>query len=158
MKSISIKQAEPGQILAQKIQINDGVLLAGQGAEISENLLQVLERMNIETIVIEEHERERKKIFLVDDNLTNLTTGKAMLNDQYKVYPVPSADIMFSLLENIIPDLVLLDIDMPEMNGYEAIKRLKKESLWAEIPVKFLTSKTDEDSELEWLSLGAIYY
>ncbi|GHU06088.1 response regulator [Betaproteobacteria bacterium] len=114
--------------------------------------------MNIETIVIEEQERKRKKVILVDDNLTNLTTGKAMLNEQYKVYPVPSADIMFSLLENIIPDLILLDIDMPEMNGYEAIKLLKKEPLWAEIPVIFLTSKTDEDSELEGLSLGAIDY
>jgi putative two-component system response regulator len=47
---------------------------------------------------------------------------------------------------------------MPEMNGYEAIKLLKKESKWAEIPVIFLTSKTDEGSELEGLTLGAIDY
>jgi putative two-component system response regulator len=103
-------------------------------------------------------ENERKKILLVDDNMTNLTAGKEMLKDQYKVYPVPSAEIMFDLLENIIPDLILLDIEMPEMNGYEAIQRLKSEPQWAEIPVIFLTSKTDEGSELEGLSLGAIDY
>ncbi|MDR0881147.1 MAG: response regulator [Candidatus Adiutrix sp.] len=97
-------------------------------------------------------------ILLVDDNMTNLTTGKEMLKDHYKVYPVPSADIMFDLLENITPDLILLDIEMPEMNGYEAIKRLKSEIRWAEIPVIFLTSRTDEGSELEGLSLGAIDY
>jgi putative two-component system response regulator len=156
MKSISIKQARPGQKLAQQIQSSDGVPVASQGAEITENLLQVLSRMNIETIVIEES--ERKKILLVDDNMTNLTSGKEMLKDQYKVYPVPSADIMFDLLENLIPEMILLDIEMPDMNGYEAIKRLKSEPRWAGIPVIFLTSKTDEGSELEGLSLGAIDY
>ncbi|MDR0906970.1 MAG: response regulator [Oscillospiraceae bacterium] len=103
-------------------------------------------------------EKERKIILIVDDNMTNLTTGKEMLKNDYKVYPVPSAEIMFDLLENVIPDMILLDIEMPEMNGYEAIKRLKSEPQWAGIPVIFLTSKTDEGSELEGLSLGAIDY
>jgi putative two-component system response regulator len=103
-------------------------------------------------------ERERKIVLIVDDNMTNLTVGKEMLKDQYKVYPVPSAKIMFDLLENVIPDMILLDIEMPEISGYEAIKRLKSEPRWAEIPVIFLTAKTDEGSELEGLSLGAIDY
>jgi putative two-component system response regulator len=100
----------------------------------------------------------RKIILLVDDNATNLTAGKHILKDQYKVYPTPSAEIMFDLIENIIPDMILLDIEMPEMNGYEAIKILKNNSKWADIPVMFLTSKKDEGSELEGLSLGAIDY
>lgn len=54
MKRISIEQAKEGQILAQKLQRNDGVLLAGQGAEVTEGLLRMLARMNIDTIVIEE--------------------------------------------------------------------------------------------------------
>ncbi|MDR3278956.1 MAG: response regulator [Synergistaceae bacterium] len=101
---------------------------------------------------------DRKIILLVDDNATNLTAGKNILKDQYKVYPTPSAEIMFDLIENIIPDLILLDIEMPEMNGYEAIKKLKGNPKWREIPVMFLTSKSDEGSELEGLSLGAIDY
>ena len=54
MKRISIEHAQPGQILAQKLTRNDGVLLAGQGAEVTEGLLRMLSRMNIDTIVIEE--------------------------------------------------------------------------------------------------------
>ncbi|GHV58133.1 hypothetical protein FACS189460_5570 [Deltaproteobacteria bacterium] len=57
MKRISIEHAQPGQKLAQKIQRADGVLLAGQGAEVSEGLLRMLARLNIETIVIEEENR-----------------------------------------------------------------------------------------------------
>ncbi len=54
MKRISIEHAQPGQILAQKLQRGDGVLLAGQGAEVSEGLLKMLARLNIDSIVIEE--------------------------------------------------------------------------------------------------------
>jgi putative two-component system response regulator len=103
-------------------------------------------------------ERESKMIFIVDDDMTILTAGKAMLKGRYKVCPVPSISIMFDLLENITPDLILLDIEMPEINGYEAIKRLKLEPKWAEIPVIFLTSRVDKGSELKGLSLGAIDY
>ncbi|MDR0855203.1 MAG: response regulator [Christensenellaceae bacterium] len=101
---------------------------------------------------------ERKTIFLVDDNATNLTLGKEMLKAQYKVYPVLSAGVMFDLLDNIMPDMILLDIEMPEMDGYEALKKLKDNRLWADIPVIFLTVKVDEGSELHGLSLGAIDY
>ncbi|MDR1798137.1 MAG: response regulator [Clostridiales Family XIII bacterium] len=100
----------------------------------------------------------RKTILLVDDNETNLTAGKTMLKEQYKVYPIPSAEIMFDILENVEADLILLDIDMPEMNGYEAIKKLKTEARFADIPVIFLTAMTGEGDELEGLSLGAIDY
>ncbi|MDR3322238.1 MAG: response regulator [Synergistaceae bacterium] len=100
----------------------------------------------------------RRTILLVDDNATNLTMGKEILKENYKVYPIPSAEIMFDLIENVMPDMILLDIEMPEMDGYEAIKKLKGNPAWAEIPVIFLTSKIDEGSELEGLSLGAIDY
>ncbi|MDR3109229.1 MAG: response regulator [Planctomycetaceae bacterium] len=162
MKIVPIDEVQPGQILAQDIKRADGIPLIGQGTELSENLLRMLKNLNIESIAIDEGEKkeeaERKKIFLVDDNMTNLTTGKEMIKDKYKVYPAPSAKIMFDLLEHIIPDMILLDIEMPEMNGYEAIKVLKSDPRWFEIPVIFLTSKTDEGSELEGLSLGAIDY
>ncbi|MDR0854725.1 MAG: response regulator [Clostridiales Family XIII bacterium] len=103
-------------------------------------------------------EKELKKILLVDDNAANLTAGKTILKENYKVYPAPSAEIMFDILETITPDLILLDIEMPEKNGYEALKELKDNPKWWEIPVIFLTSRSDEGSELEGLSLGAIDY
>ena len=54
MKRIAVENAQPGQILARKVQRADGALLAGQGAEVSEGLLRMLAKLNIETIVIEE--------------------------------------------------------------------------------------------------------
>ncbi|MDR1490244.1 MAG: response regulator [Desulfovibrio sp.] len=103
-------------------------------------------------------EKGRHKIMLVDDNIANLTVGKNMLKNIYEVYAIPSAATLFEVLEHVTPDLILLDILMPEMDGYEAIRLLKANSRWADIPVIFLTSKKDERSELEGLSLGAIDY
>jgi putative two-component system response regulator len=103
-------------------------------------------------------ENKRQKIMLVDDNMANLAMGKNMLKDAYEVYAIPSAAKLFEILEHVTPDLILLDIMMPEMDGYEAIRQLKADSNRADIPVIFLTSKTDERSELEGLSLGAIDY
>jgi putative two-component system response regulator len=65
---------------------------------------------------------------------------------------------MFNILEDIKPALILLDIDMPEMNGYEAIKILKSKVETQNIPVIFLTAKTDTENELAGLDLGAIDY
>ena len=103
-------------------------------------------------------EDTRSKIVLVDDNMANLTLGRNMLKTFYEVYPAPSAEKLFEILGNVIPDLVLLDIEMPEMNGYEAIKKMKANPLFADIPVIFLTAKNDESSELEGFNLGAVDY
>ena len=100
----------------------------------------------------------RNKIILVDDNMANLTMGRNMLKTFYEVYPAQSVAKFFEILENVIPDLVLLDIEMPEMNGYEAIKQMKADPKLADIPVIFLTAKNDESSELKGFDLGAVDY
>jgi len=101
---------------------------------------------------------DRKKIAAVDDNPENLTALKNTLKETYMVYPNPSAQDMFELLEHVKPDLILLDVEMPEMSGYEAIKKLKSDDKYKEIPVIFLTSMNDEQSEKEGLQLGAADY
>ena len=101
---------------------------------------------------------EKKLILLVDDNPTNLRLGINVLEEKYDVATAPSAEKMFSLLENNIPDMILLDVDMPEMTGYEAIKILKSKHETKDIPIIFVTARTDSDDELEGLSLGAIDY
>jgi putative two-component system response regulator len=94
----------------------------------------------------------------VDDNIANLTAGKNMLKGRYDIFSMPSASKLFELLERVTPDIILLDIEMPGMNGYEAIKKLKEEKKTKDIPVVFLTARTDPGSEFEGLSLGAIDY
>jgi putative two-component system response regulator len=107
---------------------------------------------------MEQNKNSRKKIMLVDDNLANLTAGKNMLKEHHEVFAIPSAAKLFDFLSHVMPDLILLDIEMPEMNGYDAIKLLKADERYADIPVIFVTAKTDEGSELEGLALGAIDY
>jgi putative two-component system response regulator len=101
---------------------------------------------------------ERKTIFLVDDNLTNLTVGKVTLTEHYNVFTLNSGEKLLKMLEKTIPDLILLDIEMPEMNGYDVIKIIKNKNETKHIPVIFLTARNDVEGELEGLSLGAIDY
>ena len=98
------------------------------------------------------------KIMIVDDNKTNLALGKTILGDHYDVFPLPSAYKLFEFLERVTPDLILLDIDMPGMNGYEAITLLKADRKYSDIPVIFVTAKSSESDEYEGLALGAIDY
>jgi putative two-component system response regulator len=101
---------------------------------------------------------ERQIIFLVDDNMSNLTTGKVILKERYDIFSMPSGAKLFEMLEKVTPDLILLDIEMPEMDGYEALRKLKSEKKTGDIPVVFLTARNDPGSELEGLNLGAIDY
>ncbi|MCL2265792.1 MAG: response regulator [Treponema sp.] len=97
----------------------------------------------------------QKTIFVIDDSKMNLIVVKDALKDQYRVIPLPSAAKMFSLMEKLTPDIILLDILMPEMDGYEAIKLLKRNSAHANIPVIFLTSTIDESTKEQGYQLGA---
>jgi len=103
-------------------------------------------------------ETPRNTIFLVDDDMTNLTVGKEALKKDYNVFTLASGRLLLNMLENKIPDLILLDVNMPEMNGYEVIKILKENPKTADIPVVFLTSMSHDYTELEGLSLGAVDY
>jgi putative two-component system response regulator len=96
-------------------------------------------------------------IILVDDNISNLKAGKSALS-KYDVITVPSAAKLFDVLERCTPQLILLDINMPDMDGYETIRILKGDAKTAEIPVIFLTGQIDIANELEGLLLGAVDY
>ena len=105
-----------------------------------------------------ESEKIRRKIIYVDDVSYNLTSVKNRLKDHYTIYPAQSVSSMFDILDNVEPDLILLDINMPGMNGYDAIKKLKSDSRYSAIPVIFLTSRDDRESVYEGLKLGAVGY
>jgi putative two-component system response regulator len=74
------------------------------------------------------------------------------------VITVPSGEKLLRALKNVKPDLILLDIDMPGMSGFEAIKELQADPETANIPVIFLTGKNEVENELKGLSLGAVDY
>ena len=97
-----------------------------------------------------------KTIFIVDDNDTNLMAAKTALEGIYKSYALPSALQMFKLAEKIIPDLILLDIDMPEMDGFQAMQKLKSDCKLQSVPIIFLTGKNDEATEIRGFEMGAL--
>jgi len=97
-----------------------------------------------------------KTIFVVDDSDTNLSMAEDALEDLYRVMTMPSAAKMFTLLEKVKPDLILLDIEMPEMDGFQALEKLKDNVTLADIPVMFLTGYTDEAMEVRGFEMGAV--
>jgi putative two-component system response regulator len=97
-----------------------------------------------------------KTIFVVDDSDTNLSMAEEALEDEYNVMTVPSGARMFALLEKVRPDLILLDIEMPEMNGFDALEKLKANPLWAGFPVIFLTGTVNDSIQTKGFKLGAL--
>ena len=97
-----------------------------------------------------------KKIFIVDDNDANLLIAKKALDGTYETYALPSAGRMFKLLEKIKPDIILLDVDMPEMNGLEALQVLKSDERFKSIPVVFFTGTHDPELEKRGTEIGSL--
>jgi putative two-component system response regulator len=92
---------------------------------------------------------------IVDDVALNRETAKDVLEDEYELWEADSARAALDMLEDRQPDLILLDIVMPEMDGYEAIKVIKAKNAWHKIPVIFLTGNDDSISEIKGFDLGA---
>jgi len=97
-----------------------------------------------------------KTIFIVDDNNTNLLMAKEALDGAYRALAVPSAPKMFALMDKVMPDLILLDMEMPEMDGYTALTKLKENERTAKIPVIFLTAYTNDLLASQALEAGAV--
>jgi len=106
----------------------------------------------------DESSKDRRKIIYVDDVSYSLITVKNRLSEQYEIFPAESVVKMYELLSFFIPDLILLDVNMPDIDGYEAIKGLKSDDKYSSIPVIFLTGKSDRESVVKGLSLGAADY
>jgi putative two-component system response regulator len=95
-------------------------------------------------------------VFVIDDVDVNLAKAEQALEEAYNVFTMPSAAKMFEILQKITPDLILLDIEMPEMDGFAAIAKLKENPKTANIPVMFLTVSTDSTIEARGIKLGAV--
>jgi PleD family two-component response regulator len=98
----------------------------------------------------------KKKIIIVDDVQYFLLSLKTRLGNQYEIYLANSSVQLFDILENVKPDLIILDINMPEIDGFEVIKQLKDDSRYFMIPVIFLTSSKDKENVHKAMALGAI--
>ena len=100
----------------------------------------------------------RDLIIVVDDDVTNLTVARHSLDEFYDIFVAPSGEKLFLLLEKVTPAMILLDVEMPDMDGYQVMEILKGKEKTAHIPVIFLTAKIDPESEIKGLNLGAADY
>jgi two-component system, NtrC family, sensor kinase len=101
---------------------------------------------------------EKETILVVDDTPENIDVLVGILRDQYKVRAALNADQAFKAISKNMPDLILLDIMMPEIDGYEVCRRLKEAPETEALPVIFLTAKTEVEDEIKGFSLGAVDY
>lgn len=100
-----------------------------------------------EDLLIHEAQRNmgKKHILVVDDMVTNLKTMQGILEDIYKVSIVKSGEQALNFIERVIPDLILMDIDMPNMDGIETVYHIQKK-FGESIPVIFLTALADKNT------------
>ncbi len=101
----------------------------------------------------------KNRILIVDDTTANIRVIRELLRDQYSISAATNGEDALDIIHSEQPpDLILMDIMMPEMDGYELIRRLKENSNTKTIPVLFVTAKTSSDDEMKGFSLGAVDY
>lgn len=100
----------------------------------------------------------KKIILIVDDDRLTLATAQKLLEKEYKVVAVNSGSQAYKYLERHTPDLILLDINMPEIGGFEVMETLRKDPRWKKIPVIFLTADRSAETEIECFRVGANDY
>ncbi len=103
---------------------------------------------------------EKKKILMVDDDEVHLEIAEALLEGEYEVFKATSGfeTLEFLNKNQFIPDLILLDIIMIEMNGWEVFKKIREIAEYKDVPIAFLTSVNEEGEKRKALALGAAEY
>ena len=105
------------------------------------------------------NETKKPLILIVDDTPTNIQVLAEALRAEYRVRVANSGKIAFEIIAKLgAPDLILLDVMMPEMDGYEVCRRLKQAPETRNVPVIFVTAKSDAVDEEFGLKLGAVDY
>ena len=97
-----------------------------------------------------------KTILIIDDNKLNLTTARTVLSSEYRVVPVMRGQQALTFLADNACDLVLLDINMPKMDGFEVLENIRKIQRCRNLPVIFLTADSDADTETRCFKAGAV--
>jgi PleD family two-component response regulator len=101
-------------------------------------------------------EKKNKKIVYLDDVFYNLASIKERLKNRYEIYPAQTEEKLFDILRSIHADLILLDVNMPEVSGFEMLEKLKADDRYAHIPIVFLSAKNDRKNVIKGMANGAV--
>ena len=99
-----------------------------------------------------------KSVLVVDDEPINITLLAQILKGHYKVRVAKDGERALTICRNAPPDLLLLDVMMPGVDGFEVCRRLKADAVTADIAVVFVTGKSDPVEQAEGMALGAAGY
>ena len=102
--------------------------------------------------------RKKHSILIVDDERSNISTLKTILSSEYIIYAATDGQSALTAIGKFSPDIILLDILMPEMDGYEVISKLKNSEITRDIPVIFITGLDSTHAEEKGFTLGAADY
>jgi len=100
----------------------------------------------------------KQKVLIVDDVALNIHVLSETLQDEYQLFFSTEATEVLSIAERVNPDIILLDVMMPKIDGYELCRRLKAQPLLREIPVIFITTLGSDENESKGLQIGAVDY
>ena len=95
-------------------------------------------------------------ILVVDDDTANLALAQKILGKEYRIAAANSGAVAFKYLENKCPDLILLDINMPDMDGFQVMDKLREMERFSHVPVIFLTADNDPETETKCFATGAV--
>lgn len=98
----------------------------------------------------------RERILVVDDDFMNLKAVEYILRNEFEVICVNSGAECLSFIQETVPDMILLDLYMPDMNGFEVLERLKSDDRCKDVPVIFLTADDDKQTEVKGFQAGAL--
>jgi len=101
---------------------------------------------------------KRTVILVVDDSTTNLMLCRGLLSDEFDVRLAKSGKLALAAISKVRPDVILLDIEMPEMSGFEVMEAMSKKAEWKDIPVIFVTSHATEKLVVQAVECGAVSY
>ena len=100
----------------------------------------------------------KKTVLVVDDDKSNLILAQKLLSDEYRVAAVNSGEKALEYLEKNEPSLILLDISMPDMDGFEVMEELRSDERHCKVPVIFLTADRSSETEEKCFDMGAVDY
>ena len=95
-------------------------------------------------------------ILVIDDDVTSLKRATSIMEKDYRVAAATSGEMAFKYLERNTPNLILLDLNMPDMNGFEVMEKLREDPRFEKIPVIFLAAMQDPQSEAQCIEAGAV--
>ena len=154
---------EDGLIQTFRREVVEDIFLRPFNADkIAARIREALEKKMEDPVFAKTHEVEepkiRRTVLIVDDNPTSLRTLKNALQDGFKVYMADSGVSALKFLDDRIPDLILLDYEMPVLNGPQFLSIIRERRSFAEIPVIFLTGKSNRKTVQEVMSLKPAGY